>query len=110
MGSALSTRESWIRWEGTGSLSCPTKPGAKITPEPRDYPLRGRPGPRWVLAHAALPVNPQPSKNHDRSIVDLPEVEQTAAIVHRGSMDNILRIIRTLARSSTQLDTARLIT
>ena len=53
---------------------------------------------------------PQPSKNHDRSIVDLPEVEQTAAIVHRGSMDNILRIIRTLARSSTQLDTARLIT
>jgi hypothetical protein len=34
----------------------------------------------------------------------------TAAIVHRGSMDNILRTIRTLARSSTQLDTAGLIT
>jgi len=107
--SDLSTRGSWIRWEGTGSLSCPTKPGAKITPAPRDYRLRGRPGPPWVLAHAAVPVNPQPSKTHDRSIVDLPEVEQTAAIVHRGSTDNMLRIIRTLARSSTQLDSARLI-
>ena len=52
-----------------------------------------------VLAHAALTVNPQTSKNHDLSIVDLPEFEQTAAIVHRGSMDNVLRIIRTLARS-----------
>ena len=51
-----------------------------------------------VLVHAALPVNAKPSENYDFSIVDLPEVKQTATIVHRGSMDNILRKIQSLAR------------
>jgi hypothetical protein len=51
-----------------------------------------------VLVHAALPVNAKPSENYDFSIVDLPEVEQTATIVHCGSMDNILRKIQSLAR------------
>jgi hypothetical protein len=34
----------------------------------------------------------------DFSIVDLPEGEQTATIVHRRSMDNVMRIIQSLAR------------
>jgi effector-binding domain-containing protein len=30
--------------------------------------------------------------------VDLPEIEQAATIVHRGSMDNVMPTIQTLAR------------
>jgi hypothetical protein len=78
-------------------------PGTMRLPTTRTSRTAMGPRPRCRFGH------PQPSKTHDRSIVDLPEVEQTAAIVHRGPTDNILRIIRTLARSSTQLDTARLI-
>jgi effector-binding domain-containing protein len=52
-----------------------------------------------VLVHAGVPViNAEPSENHDFSIVDLPEVEQTATIVHRRSMDNVKRIILPLTR------------
>ena len=51
-----------------------------------------------VFVHAAVPVNAEPSENHDFSIVDLPEVEQTATIVHRRSMDNVKRIILPLTR------------
>jgi len=51
-----------------------------------------------VLVHATLPVDADPSHDHDFSIVDLPEIEQAATIVHRGSMDNVMPTIQTLAR------------
>jgi effector-binding domain-containing protein len=51
-----------------------------------------------VLVHAALPVSVDAQSNHDFAIVDLPEIEQAATIVHRGSMDNVMPTIQTLAR------------
>ena len=68
-------------------------PGATRLPTTRT-PRKGD----GVLVHAALPVNAKPSENHDFSIVDLPEVEQTATIVDRDSMDNVMQIIQTPAR------------
>jgi DNA-binding transcriptional MerR regulator len=50
-----------------------------------------------VLVHATLPVDAGSSGDHDFAIVDLPEIEQAATIVHRGSMDNVMRTIQTLA-------------
>jgi DNA-binding transcriptional MerR regulator len=51
-----------------------------------------------VLVHAALPVNADHRDDHDFTIVDLPEIEQAATILHRGSMDNVLATIQTLAQ------------
>lgn len=51
-----------------------------------------------VLVHATLPVNADPGGDHDFSILDLPEIEQAATIVHRGSMDDVMPTIQTLAR------------
>jgi DNA-binding transcriptional MerR regulator len=56
------------------------------------------PGGDGVLVHAALTVNADASPDHDFAIVDLPEIEQAATIVHRGSMDNVMPTIQTLAR------------
>jgi DNA-binding transcriptional MerR regulator len=51
-----------------------------------------------VLIHASLPVNAEPSNDYDFAIVDLPAIEQAATILHRGSMDNVMPTIQTLAR------------
>jgi DNA-binding transcriptional MerR regulator len=51
-----------------------------------------------VVVHATLPVDADPGGDHDVSIVDLPEIEQAATIVHRGSMDEVMPTIQTLAR------------
>jgi DNA-binding transcriptional MerR regulator len=51
-----------------------------------------------VLIHAAMPVNAEPSNDHDFSIVDLPAIEQAATVLHRGSMDDVMATIQTLAR------------
>jgi DNA-binding transcriptional MerR regulator len=55
-----------------------------------------------ILVHAALPVNAEArtlaSTEHDFAIVDLPEIERAATIMHRGSMDNVMPTIQTLAR------------
>jgi DNA-binding transcriptional MerR regulator len=51
-----------------------------------------------VLVHASLPVNADPRDGYGFAIVDLPEIEQAATIVHRGSMDNVMPTIQTLAR------------
>lgn len=56
------------------------------------------PGGDGVLVHAGLTVNAPASTDHDFAIVDLPEIEQAATIVHRGSMDNVMPTIQTLAR------------
>ncbi|HEY9350143.1 MAG TPA: MerR family transcriptional regulator [Acidothermales bacterium] len=49
-----------------------------------------------VVVHATLPVNVE-ATGHDFAVVDLPAVEQAATIVHRGSMDNVMSSIQTLA-------------
>jgi DNA-binding transcriptional MerR regulator len=51
-----------------------------------------------VLVHAALPVDADPGKDHDFAIVDLPEIEQAATMVHRGAMDDVMPTIQALAR------------
>ncbi len=51
-----------------------------------------------VLVHAAMPVNADPAGDRGFSIVDLPEVEQAATIVHHGSMDKVMPTIQTMAR------------
>jgi len=56
------------------------------------------PGGDGVLVHAAMPVNADLPGGHAFSIVDLPEIEQAATIVHHGSMDNVVPTIQTMAR------------
>ena len=51
-----------------------------------------------VLVHAAVPVSADPGGGHGFSIVDLPEIEHAATIVHHGSMDNVVPTIQTMAR------------
>jgi DNA-binding transcriptional MerR regulator len=51
-----------------------------------------------VLVHATLPVDAEPGGDHGLAIVDLPEIEQAATILHRGSMDNVMGTIQALAR------------
>ena len=50
-----------------------------------------------VLVHATIPVDADPGEDHDFAIVDLPEIEQAATIVHRGAMDEVMPTIQTLA-------------
>jgi effector-binding domain-containing protein len=51
-----------------------------------------------VLIHAAMPVNADPGDDHDFPIADLPAIEQAATVLHRGSMDDVMATIQTLAR------------
>jgi DNA-binding transcriptional MerR regulator len=51
-----------------------------------------------VLVHAAIPVDADPGEDHDFAIVDLPEIEQAATILHRGSMDDVMPTLQALAR------------
>jgi DNA-binding transcriptional MerR regulator len=50
-----------------------------------------------VVVHATFPVDADPSGEHDFAVVDLPEIERAATIVHHGSMDNVMPTIQTLA-------------
>ena len=49
-----------------------------------------------ILVHAAVPVTAAAVR--DVTIVDLPEVESAAAIIHHGSMDDVLPTGQALAR------------
>ncbi|MFJ5217763.1 MerR family transcriptional regulator [Streptomyces sp. NPDC088354] len=51
-----------------------------------------------VVVHAGLPVDVDPDAGYDFAVVDLPAIESAATIVHRGSMDDVLRTEQTLAR------------
>jgi DNA-binding transcriptional MerR regulator len=51
-----------------------------------------------VVVHAAVPVATGPGGDHGLTIVDLPEVENAAAIIHHGSMDDVLPTGQALAR------------
>ena len=51
-----------------------------------------------VLVHAGMPVEAEPGTYDGFTVTDLPAVEQAATIVHRGSMDDVMPTIQTLAR------------
>jgi DNA-binding transcriptional MerR regulator len=51
-----------------------------------------------ILVHAAIPVDADPGEHHDVVVVDLPEIEQAATILHRGAMDDVMATIQALAR------------
>jgi effector-binding domain-containing protein len=51
-----------------------------------------------VATVATGPAEPTGSGGHDVSIVDLPEVENAAAIIHHGTMDDVLPTGQALAR------------
>jgi DNA-binding transcriptional MerR regulator len=51
-----------------------------------------------ILVHATISVDADPGEDHDFAIVDLPEIEQAATIMHRGAMDDVMPTIQALAR------------
>jgi DNA-binding transcriptional MerR regulator len=50
-----------------------------------------------VVVHAGVPVSTELGEQHGLTVVDLPEIT-AATTVHRGSMDNVLTSVQTLAR------------
>ncbi|MGK5632707.1 MerR family transcriptional regulator [Streptomyces sp. URMC 123] len=55
-------------------------------------------GDERVVVHAAMTVTDGPRTGQDFAIVDLPAMESAATIVHRGSMDEVMPTVQTLAR------------
>jgi hypothetical protein len=51
-----------------------------------------------IVVHAAVPVAAGPGADHGFGVVDLPEIERAAAIIHHGSMDDVLSTGQALAR------------
>jgi DNA-binding transcriptional MerR regulator len=51
-----------------------------------------------MVVHAAFPVGADAADGRGFSIVDLPEIEQAATIVHRGSMGDVMTTIQAIAR------------
>jgi DNA-binding transcriptional MerR regulator len=54
--------------------------------------------PDGIVVHAGITVDAEPGDHQGVSVVDLPEIARAATIVHRGSMDNVMATIQTLAR------------
>ena len=79
-------------------LSCRLE-GAELTPTgPAIACYEDSPDGDGVLVHATLPVDADPDEDRDFAIVDLPEIELAATVMHRGSMDNVMPTIQMLAR------------
>jgi effector-binding domain-containing protein len=53
-----------------------------------------------ILVHAGVPVAGAEGRGDhpDLTIVELPEVERAATIIHRGDMDDVIPTIQALAR------------
>jgi DNA-binding transcriptional MerR regulator len=51
-----------------------------------------------IVVHAAVPVVAEGAGDHGFSVVDLAEVDSAAAIIHHGSMDDVLSTGQALAR------------
>ena len=51
-----------------------------------------------ILIHAAVPLVAEPRAEYGFRVVDLPEVDSAAAIIHHGSMDDVLATGQALAR------------
>ena len=62
----------------------------------------GRTGPSCSASGSspgtAVPVVAEPGAEHGFRVVDLPEVDRAAAIIHHGSMDDVLPTGQALAR------------
>jgi DNA-binding transcriptional MerR regulator len=77
---------------------CRRLDGAGVTPSgPGIAYYQDRPD-GAVLVHAGLPVNAEPAAGQTFSIVDLPEIDRAATIVHHGCTDSVMTSIQTLAR------------
>lgn len=50
-----------------------------------------------VMVHAAMPVNAEQNAG-DFAVVDLPGIEQAGTVVHRGSTNDVVPTVQTLAR------------
>jgi len=50
-----------------------------------------------VQVHAAMPVNADRADVAGVAVVDLPEIDRAATIVHRGSMDEVMPTAQALA-------------
>jgi DNA-binding transcriptional MerR regulator len=50
-----------------------------------------------IVVHAAVPVVTEAVTGHDLSVTDLPEVPTAAAIIHHGSMDDVIATGQALA-------------
>jgi DNA-binding transcriptional MerR regulator len=51
-----------------------------------------------IVVHAAFPVADSASIGGDIKIVELPEINQAATLVHRGSMDGVMPSVQALAQ------------
>jgi DNA-binding transcriptional MerR regulator len=51
-----------------------------------------------VVVHAAVPVNVGDATGLGLTVVDLPPIERAATVIHRGSMDEVMPTLQTLAR------------
>ena len=51
-----------------------------------------------IVVHAAVPVFAELGADHGFTVVDLPEVDSVAAIIHHGAMDDVLSTGQALAR------------
>jgi len=51
-----------------------------------------------IVIHAAVPLVAEPGAEYGFRVVDLPEVDSAAAIIHHGSMDDVLATGQALAR------------
>jgi effector-binding domain-containing protein len=77
------------------------RPAPALTPHRRRYAIayyEDSSDKDGVVVHVTLPVDADPGEDRDFAIVDLPEAEQAATIVHRASMDDAMSTIQTLAR------------
>ena len=79
-------------------LGCMLERAAIVPAGPPVAYYEDAPGGDGVLVHAAMPVNADPGGSHAFSIVDLPEIQHAATIVHHGSMDSVVPTIQTMAR------------
>jgi DNA-binding transcriptional MerR regulator len=50
-----------------------------------------------VTVHAAIQVDAEPGGGPDFTVVDLPPIDTAATLIHRGSMNNVLSTLQTLA-------------
>lgn len=50
------------------------------------------------MAHAAFPVADDVTATGDFTIVELPEIDQAATLIHRGPMDDVMPSVQAIAQ------------
>ncbi len=51
-----------------------------------------------MLVHAGVQVDAEPAAGFGFAIVDLPQIERAATILHRGPMDTVMSTVQSLAQ------------